>query len=234
MAERTTMVVALVYITCMYICVTRMPEPESFAPVRSLESSLLIVASYHAPVPSRALSPTNGWFTVLRLLPNAPLYTSRACTSKGPIEPTIVLLLRWGYSCKSKRMFPVRERRLQGNAENRVDSRKERVAAKRNFYQTRGRLFIVSSSAFVRVLRQSGRRVQRVLRGRVVAILGMRGISRCAIKPSLYALKINRSSNHRSRYRIQESLATTVRPNSKTRETIIAHSWRATNNQTFK
>lgn len=121
-------------------------------------------------------------------------------------------------------MFPVRERRLQGNAENRVDSRKERVAAKRNFYQTRGRLFIVSSSAFVRVLRQSGRRVQRVLRGRVVAILGMRGISRCAIKPSLYALKINRSSNHRSRYRIQESSATTVRPNSKTRETIIAHS----------
>lgn len=91
MVERTTMVVALVYITCMYICVTRMPEPESFAPVRSLESSLLIVASYHAPVPSRALSPTNGWFTVLRLLPNAPLYTSRACTSKSPIELTTVL-----------------------------------------------------------------------------------------------------------------------------------------------
>lgn len=102
MVERTTMVVALVYITCMYICVTRMPEPESFAPVRSLESSLLIVASYHAPVPSRALSPTNGWFTVLRLLPNAPLYTSRASTSKGPIElTTAVLLLHRGYSCKS-------------------------------------------------------------------------------------------------------------------------------------
>lgn len=109
MAERTTMVVALVYITCMYICVTRMPEPESFAPVRSLESSLLIVASYHAPVPSRALSPTNGWFTVLRLLPNAPLYTSRACTSKGPIELTTVLPLRWDTRANRNECFRFEE-----------------------------------------------------------------------------------------------------------------------------
>lgn len=49
----------------------RIPKSsESFAPVRSLESSLLIV--FRIVPRSRALSPTNGCFTVL--LPNAPSF----------------------------------------------------------------------------------------------------------------------------------------------------------------